>query len=95
MGTVDDVLAPGRAIGAAATLGTLHILDRFVIERFARGWRPSSFVDEELWPFVNCWPIDEPRGLARPALAVSGCQFPKSPVLLFEVPCVVGTSSVR
>lgn len=44
---------PGAEFVAPATATALGVIDRFVIDRFAQGWRPSTFVDSTLRPFVN------------------------------------------
>ncbi|WP_194908229.1 hypothetical protein [Catenulispora rubra] len=37
----------------AATMAGYGHFDRFVMERYVFGWRPASFIDRKLRPFVN------------------------------------------
>lgn len=46
------VVPPVADVITAATIG-YGVFDRFILERYVFGWRPSSFVDKKLRPFVE------------------------------------------
>lgn len=52
VGFIPSPVPGGELIFPVAGAG-LEAFDRFVIERFAKGWRPATFINEELTPFVN------------------------------------------
>lgn len=41
---------PAAIITAPVTAGALTVVDKFLLERLAAGWRPSSFIDNDLRP---------------------------------------------
>lgn len=47
-----DMMSRDVSAGTALALAAIGLIDKFVIERYKHGWRPSSFIDDELRPFV-------------------------------------------
>lgn len=44
--TTVELAAPAAALGLA-------MVDRLILDRFRKGWRPATFINNELMPFVN------------------------------------------
>jgi hypothetical protein len=44
---------PEAALIAPSSAGGLALADRFLVSRLASGWRPASFIDTKLRPFVS------------------------------------------
>lgn len=47
------VIEPHLAAAVSAGLVAYGLLDKFMIERYFTGWRPASFIDKQLRPFVK------------------------------------------